>query len=104
MVKVNYQKELDKKLERLTAEGKAPRLFLHACCAPCSSYVLEYLASFFHITLFFYNPNISPREEYEKRAAELHRLAEALPVKYPVSFADVKIGRASCRERVYEAV
>lgn len=90
MVKVNYQKELDKKLERLTAEGKAPRLFLHACCAPCSSYVLEYLASFFHITLFFYNPNISPREEYEKRAAELRRLAEALPVKYPVSFAGVR--------------
>lgn len=88
MLNVNYQKELDRTLEKLESEGKAPTLFLHACCAPCSSYVLEYLASFFHITVFFYNPNISPKEEYEKRAAELRRLIGELPVKYPVSVAE----------------
>lgn len=88
MPNVNYQKELDRTLEKLESEGKAPTLFLHACCAPCSSYVLEYLASFFHITVFFYNPNISPGEEYEKRVAELHRLVRELPAKYPVSVVD----------------
>ena len=52
MPNINYQKELDRTLEKLESEGKVPTLFLHACCAPCSSYVLEYLASFFHITVF----------------------------------------------------
>ena len=56
----NYQKELDKLLAELEAEGRTPRLFLHSCCAPCSSYVLEYLSRYFEITVFFYNPNISP--------------------------------------------
>ena len=92
MPNINYQKELDRTLEKLESEGKAPTLFLHACCAPCSSYVLEYLASFFHITVFFYNPNISLKEEYEKRAAELHRLVKEMPVKYPVSVVDGAYG------------
>ncbi len=74
MNKVNYQRELDKTLERLAVEGKKPSLLLHACCAPCSSYVLEYLSAYFEITLYFYNPNIAPREEYEKRLEELERL------------------------------
>ena len=64
---VNYQKELEKIIDTLQETGKVPRLFLHSCCAPCSSYVLEYLSRYFSITVFFYNPNISPREEYEKR-------------------------------------
>lgn len=63
----NYQKELEKLIEQIKKEGKTPRLFLHSCCAPCSSYVLEYLSQYFEITDFFYNPNISPKEEYEKR-------------------------------------
>ena len=50
---------------QLEAEGRTPRLFLHSCCAPCSSYVLEYLSRYFEVTVFFYNPNISPAEEYE---------------------------------------
>ena len=54
--------------------GRRPTLLLHACCAPCSSYVLEYLSEFFDITLFFYNPNISPKEEHDFRYAELVRL------------------------------
>ena len=62
----NYQKELEKIIEKNKAENKVPVFFLHSCCAPCSSYVLEYLSQYFEITDFFYNPNISPREEYEK--------------------------------------
>ncbi len=72
--KTNYQLILDKTLQQLTAEGKRPRLLLHSCCAPCSSYVLEYLTQYFDITVFFYNPNISPESEYRYREEELRRL------------------------------
>jgi len=74
--KRNYQRELDSILEREESRGK--RLFLHSCCAPCSSYVLVYLRHYFQITVFYYNPNITEREEYEKRAAEQKRLIRAL--------------------------
>ena len=70
----NYQILLDKEIEALQKAGERPRLLLHACCAPCSSYVLEYLCRYFEITLFFYNPNISPRAEYDMRLGELERL------------------------------
>ncbi len=74
----NYQKELDKIIEGLGAAGEnAPTLFLHSCCAPCSSYVLEYLRRCFRITVFYYNPNITEEEEYRKRAAEQKRLIAA---------------------------
>ena len=63
----NYQKELDQLLREQENKKTVPKLFLHACCAPCSSYVLEYLSDYFEITVFFYNPNISPEEEYRKR-------------------------------------
>ena len=78
LTKINYQKELDKLIERNQKEGKTPRLFLHACCAPCSSYVMEYLSQYFEITIFFYNPNISPDEEYEERVSEQERLIREL--------------------------
>ncbi len=68
---VNYGKLLEKKIEEITKDGTRPSLLLHACCAPCSSYVLEYLSKFFDITLYFYNPNISPEEEFSKRLSEL---------------------------------
>ena len=74
---VNYQRQLDALLENIPENP--PKLVLHCCCAPCSSYVLEYLSRFFEITCFFYNPNISPAEEYEKRAEELRRLIEEQP-------------------------
>ncbi|MDE6362984.1 MAG: epoxyqueuosine reductase QueH [Lachnospiraceae bacterium] len=70
----NYQRELDKLLERLTT---VPRLLLHSCCAPCSSYVLEYLRQYFEITVFYYNPNISMEVEYQKRVEEQKRLIDA---------------------------
>ena len=74
MPKPNYQLELDKTLKKITAENIRPKLFLHACCAPCSSYVLEYLTNYFDITVFFYNPNISPESEYLHRVNEIKRL------------------------------
>lgn len=77
----NYQRKLDELLKTIS---EPPRLLLHCCCAPCSSYVLEYLSEFFEITCFFYNPNISPQAEFDKRAMELERLISAQPHKYPV--------------------
>lgn len=72
--KRNYQRELDHIIESLEKGGSKPRLLLHSCCAPCSSYVLEYLSLYFQITLFYYNPNIYPASEYEERMAEQQRL------------------------------
>lgn len=84
VIKRQYQKELDQILENLP-ENPPPRLLLHACCAPCSSYVLTYLAKYFSITILFYNPNITEQAEYEKRKAELLRLIGELDVKNPIS-------------------
>ena len=86
--KRNYQKELDKKLEAFQREGQVPALFLHSCCAPCSSYVLEYLSNYFQITVFYYNPNITEQEEYEKRVEEQQRLIREMDTKYPVKFLE----------------
>ncbi len=90
MNKINYQKALDALLEQVReVEEKgtaAPRLFLHSCCAPCSSYVLEYLSEYFEITDFFYNPNIEPAEEYRHREEELQRLIAQMKTRYPVHF------------------
>lgn len=85
--KRNFQKELDGLLERLP-EGEAPRLLLHSCCAPCSSYVLEYLSDYFSITVFYYNPNIYPEREYVERAAEQKRFIETFPAKHPISYVE----------------
>lgn len=84
----NYQKELDKLLESVGSMQKKPRLFLHACCAPCSSYCLEYLSKYFSITVFFYNPNIFPQEEYQKRVEEIKRLIGEMSFENPVDFIE----------------
>lgn len=74
----NFQKELDKLLEGMVkGQETGKRLFLHSCCAPCSSYVLEYLRTYFRITVFYYNPNITFAAEYQKRVAEQKRLIDA---------------------------
>ena len=86
--KRNYQKELDAILEKNKEEGRTPRLLLHSCCAPCSSYVLEYLSEHFLITDFFFNPNITEEAEYRKRAEEMKRLIEAQPHVHPVAFLE----------------
>ncbi|MBR5738663.1 MAG: epoxyqueuosine reductase QueH [Lachnospiraceae bacterium] len=81
MERRNYQKELD---ERIKGLDHVPTLLLHVCCAPCSSYVLEYLSEFFEITVYYYNPNIAPKEEYELRASEVERLVREQPHRHPV--------------------
>lgn len=87
MVLKNYQKELDKLIRKIQPED-AKTLLLHSCCAPCSSYVLKYLSEYFKITLLYFNPNISPKEEYEKRVAEQKRLISELPVKNKITFME----------------
>ena len=69
----NFQKELDKKIAGFQKDGIVPTLLLHSCCAPCSSHCIEYLSDYFHITVFYYNPNISAEEEYRKRVEEQKR-------------------------------
>lgn len=88
-MKINYQKELDKTLQHIEEENKnskPKRLLLHSCCAPCSSYVLEYLSNYFAITIYYYNPNIFPKEEFHSRADEQERLIGQLSGKYPITF------------------
>lgn len=100
----NYQKELDKLLAEFTESGSVPTLLLHSCCAPCSSYCLEYLANYFKIILYYYNPNISPKEEYEKRVEEQKRLIRELGEekfdRYSISFQE----GAYEPEKYYETV
>ena len=87
---VNYQIKLDRMLQEIIKKDAktVPSLLLHSCCGPCSSYVLEYLSSYFRITLFYYNPNISEEQEYRKRVEEQKRLIASLPVCYPVQFLE----------------
>ena len=105
---MDYFAELDRLIENITKEGKVPRLFLHSCCAPCSSHCIEYLSDYFHITVFYYNPNISAEEEYRKRVEEQKRFISEFPAKYKVSFIegdydtkefyDIAKGYEQCRE------
>ena len=76
----NYQLELDQIIEENKTHGKVPTLLLHSCCGPCSSYVVTYLKEYFHVTVFYYNPNIYPAEEYDHRLAEQARLLKELDV------------------------
>ena len=99
--KRNYQKELEKIIVRPTGTSdSAPTLLLHSCCAPCSSYVLEYLSDYFQITVFYYNPNIYPEQEYTHRVEEQKRLINELPARYPIHIIE---GRFDPRE-FYDAV
>ncbi len=88
MNKVNYQAKLDKIIAGNQAAGITPTLLLHACCAPCSSYVLEYLSQYFRITVYYFNPNIYPEKEYLYRKSELSRLISEMRFTNPVSVAD----------------
>lgn len=78
--KENYQLLLERTLKSIEGLENKKTLLLHACCAPCSSYVLEYLSKYFDITLFFYNPNIYPEEEFRFREDELRRLIGEMPL------------------------
>lgn len=80
-MKINYKLKMDKEIEYIKALDKKPKLLLHACCAPCSSAVLESLSGIFDITLYFYNPNIYPESEFVFRLEELKRLTEEMKLK-----------------------
>ncbi len=85
--KRNYQKEMER-ITKSFAPGDKPRLLLHSCCAPCSSAVLETVAPHFALTVYYYNPNIAPREEYQKRVDEQKRLLLQMPLPEPVDFLE----------------
>ena len=99
-MKENYQKALEAIIEENQRKRKLPSLFLHSCCAPCSSYVLEYLSEYFSITVFYYNPNIYPDEEYWKRVREQEEFIRRFPAKHPISFVEGLFEK----ERFYETV
>lgn len=88
MNKINYQLMLDKITAKNEGEDILPSLLLHSCCAPCSSYTIEYLSKYFSVTILYYNPNISDKDEYEKRKAEQIRLINSMPLQSKVSFMD----------------
>ncbi len=94
----NYQRELEQVIDGFAE--KVPVLFLHSCCAPCSSYVLEYLSQYFRITVFYYNPNIYPAGEYCRRVEEQQRLISEMSLRHPVSFIEGEYDA----EHYYEAV
>lgn len=85
MKKENYQLLMEKEIDALANEGKVPKLLLHSCCAPCSSYVLECLSAFFDVTVYYYNPNIFPADEFYRRAEEQKRLVEEISLPRKVS-------------------
>lgn len=87
-MKNNYQTVLDKEIKKISESGERPKLLIHSCCAPCSSYVLEYLNDYFDITVFYYNPNIYPKEEFSRRALEQKNLIEKMGLSVNVIVGD----------------
>jgi len=85
---MNYQKVLEEIINNIEKENTTPKLLLHACCAPCSSYVLEYLSNFFEITIYYYNPNIYPEEEYQRRKNELKKFLTVYKTKNKVNLIE----------------
>ena len=97
-VKINYQLELEKIIKEIEKNGDTPSLLLHSCCGPCSSYVLEYLSQYFLITIFYYNPNIYPSEEYWYRVDEQQKIIDITKAKNPIKM----VTGAYDVERFYE--
>ena len=102
MNRINYQKQLEEVLKRMKEEGERKRLLLHACCAPCSSYCLEYLREAFALTVFFYNPNLTEQEEYRRRVEEEKRLIALMNGQEGSSQIEIMEGRYE-PERFLEA-
>ena len=97
-MKINYHKLMLDEIERMKSEGKRPKLLLHSCCAPCSSFVIEYLSTYFEMEVYFFNPNIHPKKEYLRRLDEQIRMVEEMGLNYQV------IGPEHQSELFYEAV
>ncbi len=90
MNNINYQKELDKLLNKLIENNNTKSLLLHSCCAPCSSYVLQYLTNYFDITVLYYNPNITDIQEYEKRKHEQIRLINEIEHIHSINIINIE--------------
>ena len=88
MLKIDYQQKLTEILKEIEQFNRVPSLLIHACCAPCSSYVIQYLSNHFDITLYYYNPNIFPHDEYSRRLNELKTFLQELPTKNPIKFIE----------------
>lgn len=88
MEKINYDCLMEKIIMENRAKSRVPTLLLHTCCAPCSSAVIERLAQDFKITVFYYNPNIEPYEEYLKRKEEQKKFLKVFPSPNPLNFLD----------------
>lgn len=99
-MKQNYHIQTEAVIAAHEAAGETPTLLLHSCCAPCSSYVLEYLSQYFAITVFYYNPNIYPDEEYDHRVREQQDFIRKFPAKHPISFVEGDFDK----ERFYDTV
>lgn len=97
---MNYQLEMEKIIKKEQDNNNIPTLLLHSCCAPCSSYVLETLSSYFKITILYYNPNIYPEDEYLKRKEEEKRFIQEFPCKYKVNFLDCDYDSESFYDKV----
>lgn len=85
---INYTKLLEEEINKIKEKNITPNLLLHSCCAPCSSYVISYLIDYFNITIIYYNPNISPIEEYEKRKQEQIKLLKKIKHKNSLNIID----------------
>ena len=88
MDKINYNILMEQIILDNEKNNRVPTLLLHTCCAPCSTAVIARLSGYFKITVFYYNPNIEPYEEYLKRKEEQQRLLKVFPSKYPLAFLD----------------
>ncbi len=104
MQKTDYGKVLENTLNSICGLDEKPTLLLHACCAPCSSYVLEYLCAHFKITLLYYNPNISPKEEYNTRADEITRLVGAMKAENIEGAQDISVQILPYSPSEFEAI
>ncbi|MCC8167935.1 MAG: epoxyqueuosine reductase QueH [Clostridiales bacterium] len=98
--RINYQKRMEELIAEHCSDGNVPRLLLHSCCAPCSSYCLMVLSEYFEVTVLYYNPNIYPEEEYRMRAREQERFIRELPTRHEVHFLEGEYDTA----RFYECV
>jgi hypothetical protein len=99
-MKINYQLMLDATLNELKAEGRVPRLLLHSCCGPCSTYVLEYLADYFDIGVLYYNPNIYPEDELKHRLREQIKVIDNMPFKHSVKLIECSNEHSEFTDRV----
>lgn len=99
-MKINYQKKLDEIIKGIISTNKTPSLLLHSCCAPCSSYVLEYLSEIFKITILYYNPNIYPKIEYQRRLAEQKNFINIFPVKNEVNLIEDEYNESEFLEAI----